>query len=316
MAVSVDLFAAYHKTKQHMMRNCLLLLFLFVFTCYSSQAQELLCNVRIDATQIQSDRSVFDDMQKNISEYLNFNEWTNDQFGPAERIRCSFQIVVRDRPSPDYFVCEANIQVFRPVYGTTYETVLVNLRDVNFNFRYVAYQNLQFIQNTYNDNLTALLNFYAFVILGYDYDSFSPSGGMPYFQKAQEMVNLAGSATNEVGWKSNQSNRNRYWIMENLMNNRYRGFHQLIYAYHRQGLDLMGENDQKARTNISNALRTLQQLNRQNPLLLLTKNFLDAKQNELISVFKNAIINQKKEFIEIMQDVDPSNLAEYNRVME
>jgi hypothetical protein len=279
-------------------------------------AQELLCNVNIDANRIQSDLSIFEDMERNISEYLNFNEWTNDEFQAFERIRCNLQIVIIDRPSADYFVCEANIQVFRPVFNSTYETVVVNLRDPAFNFRYVAYQNLQFIQNTYNDNLTALLNYYAYMILGFDYATFSPKGGMPFFQQAQEVANLAGSASSEKGWKSNQGNRNRYWLTENLINNRYQAFHKVLYEYHRKGLDQLESNDQQAREAITKALKEMQQLSQQNPLLLLTKTFLDAKQNELVKIFQNAIINQKREFVQIMQEIDPSNMAQYSQVME
>jgi hypothetical protein len=283
----------------------------------AAQAQELFCAVKVDASRIQSDRQVFEDLEKNITEYLNFNKWTNDQFLAEERIRCNLQVVVRERRSADYFICEANLQVFRPVYNTTYETVVVNLRDVNFNFRYVAYQNLQFVQNTYTDNLTALLNYYAYLILGFDYGSFALNGGMPFFRQAQEIVNLAASASQEKGWESRESNnRNRYWQVENLLNNSYKGFHQLLYQYHRQGLDQMESDPQKARQAILSSLGQLQRLTQQNPLLLLTKNFLDAKQNELVSAFNNAFVNDKQKFIEIMQDVDPSNMAQYNSVME
>jgi len=295
----------------------LLVLFLACLSLVFSplKAQELLCTVNIDANRIQSDRSVFEDMRQNISNYMNFNKWTEDQFEPHERIRCNLQIVVRERPSANYFVCEANIQVFRPVYNSTYETVLVNLRDASFNFPYVAFQNLQFVQNTYNDNLTALLNFYAYVILGFDYASFSPNGGMPFFKQAQEQVNLASNAR-ESGWKSADGNRNRFWLIENLTNASYRNFHQVFFTYHRKGLDQLVENDQQSRKNISDALRQLQALNRQNPLLWLTKIMLDAKQTELVKIFQDALINEKKVFVDIMQDIDPSNIAEYNRVME
>jgi hypothetical protein len=291
-------------------------LFLLLSRWSGVSAQELLCNVNIDASRIQSDRSVFEDMERNISEYLNFNEWTNDKFESYERIRCNLQIVVMSRPSADYFLCQANLQVFRPVFNTSYETVLVNLRDESFNFNYVAYQNMQFIQNAYSDNLTALLNYYAYMMLGFDYASFSPEGGMPFFQSAQEIVNLASSASQEKGWKSNQSNRNRYWLNENLINSRYKSFHTMLYDYHRKGLDQLESNDQQARKAITQSLRALQQLNRQNPLLLLNKTFLDAKQTEIVKIFQNALINEKKEFIEIMQDVDPSNMAQYNEVLE
>lgn len=293
-----------------------LLLLVGLSTGSSLMGQELFCTVNVDASRIQSDRQVFEDMEKNISEYLNFNEWTNDDFTTEERIRCNLNLVVQSRPSPDYFLCQVTLQVFRPVYNSTYETVSLNVRDVNFNFRYVAYQNLQFTQNTYTDNLTALLNYYAYLIIGFDYATFSPNGGMPYFQKAQEIVNLAASASQEKGWKSRESNRNRYWQVENLLNSSYQGFHQMLYQYHRQGLDQMENSPQQARKAILATLQELQRLHRQNPLLLLNKMFLDAKQDELVSVFTNAFVNDKKQFVEIMQDVDPSNMGQYNSVME
>ncbi len=279
-------------------------------------AQELFCTVTIDANRIQSDRQVFEDMEKNISEYINFTKWTGDDFTTQERIRCNLQIVVRERAAVDYFLCEANLQVFRPVYNTTYETVLLNVRDPSFNFRYVAFQNLQFVQNTYTDNLTALLNYYCFLILGFDYGSFSSNGGIPFFQQAQEIVNLAASSSQESGWKARESNRNRYWQIENLLNSSYQGFHQMLYQYHRQGLDQMEKNPQQARRAILATLQELQKLQKQNPLLILNKNFLDAKQNELVSVFTNAFVNDKKTFTQIMQEVDPSNMAAYNSVLE
>ena len=144
-------------------------------------AQELLCNVSVDASRIQSDRSVFQDMQQNISRYLNFQKWTQDEFKGTERIRCSITIVISDRPSPDYFIGQLNLQVYRPVYNTNYETLVLNIADNDFDFRYVPYQNLVFVDNTFNDNLTALLNFYAYIILGFDYASFGTNGGIPFF---------------------------------------------------------------------------------------------------------------------------------------
>jgi hypothetical protein len=279
-------------------------------------AQELLCNVSIDASRIQSDRTVFDDMQQNLSQYLNFQKWTKDEFTGQERIRCNFQVIVMSRPSPDYFVCNLNLQVYRPTYNSTYETISLNVSDNNFNFRYVPYQQMPFVDNTYTDNLTALLNYYAYLIIGIDYDTFSPNGGLPYYRKSQEVVNLAISASNEQGWNSSENNRNRYWLIENLMNSRYKAFHTILFKYHRQGLDQMESKPDQARRAMMDAIRELQKLNQQNPLLLLNKTFLDAKDNELVKVFKNAFVNDKKEFIQIMEEVDPSNIARYNSVME
>ena len=288
---------------------------LFVCVSFSASAQELLCNVSIDASRIQSDRTVFEDMQQAISRYINFQKWTNDEFGARERIRCNLQIVITQRPSPDYFVGSINLQVYRPVYNTQYETLLLNISDNKFNFRYVPFQQMTFVDNTFNDNLTAVLNYYIFIILAFDYDSFSPNGGNPYFRKAQEIVNLAQSASNESGWRANEDPRNRYWLTENLMNSSYRAFHNILYKYHRQGLDMMESNASNARRAIMDTLKELQRLNRQNSLLVLTKTFLDAKDDELVKVFTEAFVNDKKEFVELMQDIDPSNIAQYSSVM-
>ncbi|RMG59587.1 MAG: DUF4835 family protein [Bacteroidetes bacterium] len=294
----------------------LLLTLLPLLLSLSLPAQELLCNVSIDAGRIQSDRTVFEDMQQNISRYINFQKWGTDEFQAQERIRCNLQIVVTNRPAPDYFQCTANLQVYRTAYNTTYETLSLNIQDERFNFRYVPYQQMVFVDNTYNDNLTALLNFYAYIILGFDYDSYAPNGGVPYFRKAQEIVNLASSASQEIGWRSSETNRNRYWLVENLMNSSYRSFHSIMYKYHRQGLDMMESNPAQARRAIMDSLRELQRLSRQNPLLMLLKVFLDAKDDELVKVFQNAFVNDKKEFVQLMQDLDPSNMARYNSVME
>ncbi|MEL6848950.1 MAG: DUF4835 family protein [Bacteroidota bacterium] len=280
------------------------------------QAQELLVNVSIDASRIQSDKSIFDDMQKSISEYFNFQSWSGDEYLAHERIRCNLQIIVSQRPSPDYFVAKINLQVYRPVYGTSYETMVLNLSDSKFNFTYVPFQQMTFVDNTYNDNLTSLLNYYAYLILGFDYDTFSPGGGTRFFQKAREIVNLAGSASGESGWRSNEDDRNRYWIVENILNSRYRAYHDVLYKYHRQGLDRMDQQPAQARRAIIDALKELERIQQQNPRLVLTRLFLDSKSGELVKAFSKAFANDKQEFISVMEKVDPSNISTYEAVMK
>ena len=293
------------------------LLLALLIACFSPLiAQELLCNVSINASRIQSDKQVFDDMQKTFSEYINFKTWTSDVFDSQERIRANIQIVISNRPTADYFVAQATIQLYRPAYNSTYETLLLNLSDNNFNFNYVPFQQLTFVDNVYRDNLTALLNFYVYLILGFDYGSYSPNGGNLYFRKAQEIVNLASSQANEQGWRSSESQRNRYWIVENLTNSRYRRFHDVLYKYHREGLDMMESDVNKGRKAIMETLRTMKDLSRQNPLLVLSKVFLDAKDKELVKVFSEAFPNDKQEFIQIMQDLDPSNIGQYSSIMK
>jgi hypothetical protein len=281
-----------------------------------ARGQELLVNFSVDDNRIQGDKQIFQDMQQTISRYLNGTRFTTDQFDSKERIRVNFRILVNSRPSADYFECEAFIQVFRPVYNTTYETMVLNHNDKSFSFSYVPFQQMAYVENTFTDNLTSLLNFYAFIILGMDYDSFAPGAGAPWFAAAQDILNLASTSASESGWRSNQDQRNRYWLLENLTNNSYRAFHQIVYKYHRTGLDQMESRPDVARKAILESLKELQALNRVNPLLVVNKTFLDAKDAELVKVFKQAFPADKQEFIAIMQEVDPSNMARYQSVME
>ncbi len=284
--------------------------------CLPASAQEMIVNFSVDDSRIQGDKQIFEDMQQTIGRYLNTTKFTNDQFEVSERIRVNFRIVVMKRPSADYFECSAFIQTFRPSFNATYETPVLNLTDPTFHFTYVPFQQMNFVDNTYTDNLTALLNYYAYIILGFDYDTFAPAGGAPWFQKAQEVVNLAQSAANESGWKSGQDNRNRYWLTENLNNNAYRSFHQILYNYHRQGIDQMEASPAQGRRVMLDALKDLLALNKINPLLVVNKTFLDAKDDEIVKVFSNAFINDKREFVSVMQELDPSNIARYTSVLE
>jgi hypothetical protein len=292
---------------------CLVLLCLALQT----RAQELFCTVSIDYNRVaQGDKMIFQDMQRAFSEYLNFQKWTEDEFAVNEKIRCNFRIIINERPTSDYFKGTANIQIFRPAFNSTYESVIVNLSDKAFNFKYVQSQPLQFVDNSYTDNLTALLNFYANIILGFDYATFGKNGGNNYFQKAMDWVNLS-NASQEPGWTSNStSQNNRYWLAENLTNRSYAAFQTVLYKYHRQGIDQMVENLPRSRRAVMEAAREMQRLNKQRPLLFITRIFLDAKDDEMIKIFNDAFVNDKKAFIEIMEDLDPSNLEKYQNIMK
>jgi len=292
-----------------------LLSLLLSLSISASFAQELLCRVSVDASRIQSDKQIFEDMRKSISDYMNFNKFTSDEFEPNERIKCNLQIIVNDRPSSDYFTCTANIQLLRPTLDATYETITLNLSDRSFNFSYVPLQQLQFTDNVYNDNLTALLSFYAYIILGTDYDSFSRLGGTQYFVTAQNIANLAASSSSEGGWRSTESTRNKYWLIENILNNSYRVFREATYKYHRKGMDLMESNPTQGRKAILECVQDITRLNAQNPTIILPRTFIDAKNRELEKVFQNAFINDKKRFLEFMRELDPANISTYERIM-
>lgn len=279
-------------------------------------AQELLCNVSVNASQVQSDRQIYQEMQKTLSEYVNFRSWTNDQFETQERIRATIQIRIQNRPTADRFEGQATIQVYRPVYNSTYETLLLNFDDLNFDFNYTPFQQLEFVENQYQDDLTSLMNFYVYIILGFDYASFSNGGGNQYFQKALEIANLAQGQTNGPGWRSSGDQRNRFWLVENLTNSRYKRFQELMFTYHRKGLDVMESDINSGRIAILEAIREMREINRTNPLLLINRVFAQAKDKELVKIFMKAQPAQKQEFVQLMTELDPSNASNYNRVME
>jgi len=278
-------------------------------------SQEFFCTVSVNANRITGDKQVFQDMRRAITEYINDYQWTSDRFDHFERIRWQLRINVINRPSADYFKCSANIIVFRPVYGSTEETVTISLTDQSFDFNYVPQQPMQHVDNTYQDNLTALLNFYSYLVLSIDYDTFGENAGEEYLEKAQEMLNLANNS-NESGWRSNESNQNRYWLVENLTNTRYKVYHEAVYKYYREGMDQMVTDVNKGRTAVMEALRDISELRSQNNLLYLLQIFAQTKKPELINIFKGALPNQKQEFLTIMEELDPASIGEYNAVNE
>jgi hypothetical protein len=278
--------------------------------------QPLFCQVSVNFTQAaQSDRQIYQDMQRDFSEYINFQAWTDDKFEHQERIRARINIIIQSRPSADQFRAQANIVVYRPVWGSTYESVIANISDKFFNFNYTIGQPLQFNETGYVDNITALFNYYGYLITGIDYATFSPNAGRPYFQKAQQIVEWAQSSQDDQGWTARGLNQfNRYWLAENLNNSNLRDFQNVMYKYHRSGLDQMSENLPKARRAILECCRDMQRLNRSKPLLYVTRVFLDTKREELINIFRSAFVNDQKAFVEIMTDLDPRNAAKYSAI--
>lgn len=280
------------------------------------EAQELLCSVSIDASNIQnSDKQVFDEMQKSVMQYMNFRKWTGDNFQIHERIKCRIQFILLKQPEINNYEGSVLVQVLRPVYNTTYETMILNFQDKDVAFTYVPMQNLEFSDNTFIDNLTSVLNFYAYMILGVDYDCQKQGGGAEYFLKAQNIVNLAQNSQYS-GWQSFGGTKNRYWLVENMLNNSYKSIHTIQYLYYRQGLDVMEKNLPQGRASVLSALKELQKLNASNPGLLFVRNFLDAKANEITNVFRSALPNEKADMLKIMQEIDPSGMSTYNKVNE
>ena len=295
-----------------------LFILVFWFACAPlMQAQELFCTVTVDAPTVGSDRQVYDQMRDAITKYMNFQKWTDKKYEPFERIKCRMQIIISDRPSNEYFKGTIQCQVIRPVYNSTYETVIFNVQDKFFNVYFVPFTDLQFSDNSYIDNMTSILNFYAYMMIGVDCDSYELNGGSDYYQKARNVLNMAQNSQ-EVGWRNTDGsgNKNRYWLVDGFVNNTYRTIHNVYYAWHRSGLDMMEKDVAKGRLAILGVLKELQKLNVQNPNLYVVRSFLDAKGNEIVSVFQNAIMTDKRQVLAILENIDPGNMNQYNTILQ
>ncbi|MCS7188587.1 MAG: DUF4835 family protein [Bacteroidia bacterium] len=281
-------------------------------------AQELIPVVNIQAPGIQGiDRTILQQLQQDITQYLSNNRFSNDIFAPNERIKCLINIVITALPSPTRFEGTMQVQAIRPVYGSTYETLTFNFNDPDLRFEYNATQTLQFSENAYIDNLTSLLNFYAYMILGMDYNSFGLEAGIPFFQKAQNILNLAAANSSEPGWQPmGNFLRSRYWLLENLLNTSYKAYHGLIYRYHREGLDKMYKDPQGAREVLLQVIQEMVKFSQENPNSTLIRLFVDTKGTELMQAFRRSMPEQKQRFVANMKILDPNNLTVYENLLQ
>ena len=281
-------------------------------------AQELKCNVSINSDKIQgSNKQVFETLKSSIEEYMNQNRWTNMTFSEKEKIECSMQIIVTS-VEENLYTCTMQLQSRRPVYGTSYTTPLINFQDQQFNFTYQEYDRIEYQQNTFTTNLTAMLAYYCYLIIGYDMDSFSRLGGTPYFQQCEDIVNACQSAsmegTEQTGWKAFESNRNRYALVNNLMDEAFRKYREYFYTYHRLGLDEMQANVTNGRARIAGGISVLRDANRARPATYVINTFLDAKADELVNIFQQGTTDEKKNVYEILIDIDPTRQNLYDKL--
>ncbi len=280
----------------------------------TSTAQELNCRVQVNASQVQGvSKKVFQDMQKDIYEFMNNTKWTKYNFGTEERIECTMYITINQAISIDEFSASIQVQSVRPVYNSNYKTMLFNFKDNNFQFQYSQFQPLQFNENSANPNLVAVLAYYAYIILGYDFDSFSLLGGTEFFKKAEKIVNNMQGAK-EKGWKAFESTKNRYWLVHNLLDKKYTPLRECMYKYHRLGMDIMADKPEEGRRIIAENLQLIRKVYRVQPGNMLVKLFYDAKSQELISIFKEAMPDEKARVINILKETDPSNASNYEKI--
>ena len=296
--------------------NKLFIAFLLLgFISHFVSGQELNCRVKVDDERAQtSDRMVFRDMEQAFARFLNDRKWTNNTYLPEERIDCNVSITIESMPAVGFYNATVQIQSSRPVYNTSYSTLLFNFADRDWQFEYVESTPLDFGDNIFTTNLTSMLAFYAYVIIGLDNDSFEEFGGEEQFKKALDIVNLA-QQSDRAGWQAFQSNRNRYWLVENLNNQDLRLIRKGLYTYHRLALDQFDSKQDESRTLIVNVLKDIQSADRNIPNSILKISFFDAKKNELASIFEKGNPAAKREAYNLLVNVDPSNTEKYRSII-
>ena len=299
-----------------MLKQRLFYFCLFILMSYFVTAQELRCNISVSSQKIQgTNRELFSNMQRDMYEFLNNKRWSENIFQYDERIECSIQITLDEQIGSDQFRGSMQVRVSRPVYNSSYSTVLLNFRDNDIDYIYREFELLEYSETGQNSNLVNLLAFYANIILGIDYDSFSLMGGNDFFNRAETIVARCQNAK-ESGWKSFENRRNRYWLINNLQDRSYASVRECIYKYHRLGLDVMSDNLTDGRLAILEALGLLQKAHRIKPNSYLMQVFFDAKADEIVHIFKPAFTDERKRIFNIVSEVNPANSSKYNALIQ
>lgn len=294
-------------------------LFALVVSCFlfiqSSIAQELNARVVVNFSQVNNgDKNIYKTFETAVTEFLNTRKWTNDNFQSNERINCQFNFIIEERTAANKFKATVQIQSSRPVYNSAVNSVVFLHSDKDWIFDYTEFQPLDFNDQAFTTNLTSLLAYYAYVIIGIDYDSFSKEGGTKFFEKANTIVNTCQNAT-EPGWKSNDGQINRFWLINGIMNTQLASIRNAVYTYHRSGLDAMYDDVEKGRLHVEAALNDILKAHRIRPNSMFQQLYMNAKAEELIKIFKNAPPETKARIMTILQEIDASNGNKYSRIM-
>ncbi len=296
-----------------------LLLLLSLFLPVVLQAQELQAKININHQQIQgTDKAVFDNLQQTLEQFVNEKQWTALQFQENERIQVTFNITVtKYDASSNRFTCTALIQASRPVYNSSYTTTLYNNRDRNFDFDFTQFDQLNFTEEVIDNQLMALVGYYAYLIIGLDLDSFSPMGGTDVLQRCMNLVNNAQNLE-FVGWKSFEDSRNRFAFINDYLDEAMKPFRQLQYDYYRQGLDEMAQNVERGRTNVTTALETLlKQAHEDKPLSLLPQIWTDYKKDELANIYKGKGTQKEKESVyDVLLGINASQSSSWDKIKQ
>lgn len=304
------------------MRKSVALLFYLFGIITSVTAQELQARIIVvvnkDKVGTQVDRKIFQTLQNSLNNFINNRKWTTDVFQPAEKIQCNFLLNINEVTEQNVYKATLTIQAARPAFNTTYQSPLINFIDDNVFFRYQEFQPIEFNEHRIqgNDplasNLSAIMAYWSYMILGFDYASLSLRGGDPFFAKANFIVNNAPERNGIGGWKNYESVRNRYWLSENLNNNRFALINDAIFSYYRTGMDLLYENEEEGRNGIYNSLSFLSSLDVANPNSMVVQFFFQGKADELVKVFSKADKDMKDRVLDLLMKLDVTNARIYN----
>ncbi len=293
-----------------------------MLAAFHLQAQEIQAKVTVLTQQLPSsaNKQRFNTLATQLTNLINNRQWTDDKFNQQEKIECNFLLNLTDVDAndPDVFKGSLTIQSARPIFNSSYKSPILNFQDADVLFKYVEYQPVEFNENRVSGsdaataNLTAIFAYYVYVILGFDYDSFAPKAGSPFFVQAQNIVNNAPEDSRNIsGWKAFDGQRNRYWLANNMTNTRFNIINDIIYQYYRGGLDKMYENANDSRQSMLTTLTQLQTFNRENPNTMILQVFMQSKYSELSGMFKKAPPDVRSRAVAVLQQVDPSNADKY-----
>ncbi len=297
----------------------LLLTIAFLLSIAAMNAQELRANLNINTSQVQgTNKSVFEALERDLKQFINDTKWTDMTFKENEKIDCNFALIVNSY-NEGLMMCEMQISASRPVYGTSYTTTLFMFRDVNVNFHYQEFDRLELDRSSYDNNLTAIIAYYAYIIIGCDLDSYSLKGGTNMFTQAEQIVNTCQSKSDEnevAGWPAfeRKTTRNRYALVNNLLDMKFEEMREFYYEYHRLALDNMAKNVDNARARIAEKMPMLRKLNRENPNAVLVVAFTDAKNDELINIFKKGTPDEKDKVYDSLTAINPTLTSRYDEI--
>ncbi|MBS1650737.1 MAG: DUF4835 family protein [Bacteroidetes bacterium] len=288
---------------------------LLFFYSSTNVAQELNCKIVINTDQLQGSvqTQIFTQLKQSATEFLNNTKWTKDVFTQQEKIDCQIQIIIKQMVAEDTYAGSIQVVGSRPVYKSSYNTQIFNCEDNDFTFLYQQFTTLDFNLNSYTNNLTSVLAFYAYVILASDYDTFSPLGGTELWQKAQLVVASAQNSSDK-GWHSSEGFRNRFWLVDNTLQPLFQGIRDCMYQYNKNGLDIMWEKPDEGRAVILKSLDLLKPVAQNRPASFNMQLFFNAKSNEIINIFKNGQPDEKTKVTETLSIVDPANTTNYLKI--